>query len=466
MNIATGQLAGERVNVDKAIELGREAMEQFENRWPTGFDEKISKVVETQAEGKKHLKVGETKVFDTNLIYTRVIGLQESSRDIDINRLLAHELAPVPTSMFADTGDMKICKAKSDLKILLQSTVSVRQIDRHISCVILDGSAILYAVHWSANDTLKDYVNNFKSYLSKLLQKVDVYLVFDRYKPFSTNSVTRSGRTTQASRVHQLNLAMQLPPQNVVFTVTDNKRLLIKVICDELIQDEHFHQKHTKTHKLIVTGEDDIPSEVHKGIVVERADMITTHEEADNILVQQMVFATHKNQEGISVISDDTDVFVLLCYHYLVQKLNILVVMESPVKDRSAVDIRETVQRNRAIVSYLVGAHALSGCDTVGCYYGIGKGKAVKALWSGYDLPALGDTIAAMPVVVQESTTFIDACYGYPHCENMTTAQQKMWKSRVGKSSKSVPKLSSLPPTSESFMENVKRAHLRACIWK
>ena len=64
-------------------------MKQFENKWPTVFDEKISKVVEVQAEGKKHLKVGETKVFDTNLIYTRVIGLQACSRDI--NRILAHE---------------------------------------------------------------------------------------------------------------------------------------------------------------------------------------------------------------------------------------------------------------------------------------------------------------------------------------------------------------------------------------
>ena len=55
----------------------------------------------------KHLKVGNTKVFDTNFIYTRVIGLQASSRYIDINVLLAHELAPVPTSMFADTGGIK-----------------------------------------------------------------------------------------------------------------------------------------------------------------------------------------------------------------------------------------------------------------------------------------------------------------------------------------------------------------------
>ena len=42
--------------------------------------------------------------------------------------------------------------------------------------------------------------------------------------------------------------------------------------------------------------------------------MNTTHEEADNILVQQIVFAAKENQKGISVIADDTDVSVLLFY--------------------------------------------------------------------------------------------------------------------------------------------------------
>ena len=37
-----------------------------------------------------------------------MIGLQASGRDIDVKDVLGHELAPVPTSMFDDTGDMRI----------------------------------------------------------------------------------------------------------------------------------------------------------------------------------------------------------------------------------------------------------------------------------------------------------------------------------------------------------------------
>ena len=43
-------------------------------------------------ETKKSIKVGVVKIYDTNLIYSRVIGLQASDRPVDIVDLLAHEL--------------------------------------------------------------------------------------------------------------------------------------------------------------------------------------------------------------------------------------------------------------------------------------------------------------------------------------------------------------------------------------
>ena len=77
----------------------------------------------TQAESRKGIKVGDATVFDTELIYSRVIGLQASSREIDIKQLLSYELSPVPTSMFTDSGEMRTAKAKSVLKQVLQKEV-------------------------------------------------------------------------------------------------------------------------------------------------------------------------------------------------------------------------------------------------------------------------------------------------------------------------------------------------------
>ena len=466
INVASGQLAAESVNVDLAIELGSEAMNKFQSSLPQGFDKKISKTVVTRSEGKKHVKVGETKVFDTSLIFSRVIGLQASSRDsIDIKTLLSYELEPVPTSIFSNSGDLRISKAKSEWKRQLQSFVSVRLTEKDITCCILDGSEILYVVNWPDKGVLKDYKINFKDYVSKLLKRANVYLVFDRYKPYSTKSVIRSGRITQASRIHQLNLTMQLPARNAVLTVTKNKQQLIKMICDELIQDASFHNSNTSVHKLVVTGENESPIEIHKSVTIKRVDLKTTHEEADNILAHHMVAAAQENQKGVSVVSDDTDVFVLLLHHYKAQNLSLPVVMESPIKERAVIDIRQTVLQNSDIVPDLIAAHALSGCDMVACYHGIGKGTILKTLRSVYHFHSVGDTNAELPVAIQEATTFVSACYGYPESRNMSGTGHKVWKNRVGKSSKSVSNLSTLPPTTESFTENVKRAHLQACTW-
>ena len=56
-------------------------------------------------------------------------------------------------------------------------------------------------------------------------------------------------------------------------------------------------------------------------------DLRTNHKEADNILAHQMVVVASEENKGIAVISDDTDVFVLLLHHYVKRKLTGIVIM-------------------------------------------------------------------------------------------------------------------------------------------
>ena len=74
--------------------------------------------------------------------------------------------------------------------------------------------------------------------------------------------------------------------------------------------------------------------------------MKTTHGEADNILAQQMVINASQPNNGVCVVSDDTDVFVLLLYFYSKYDLTGFVIMESSVKDRATIDIKSTVSAN------------------------------------------------------------------------------------------------------------------------
>ena len=64
VNIAIGKIAQDNVKVDKAVELG------------SRLNAKLNRVVKTQVESRKYIKAGDTKVFDTELIYTRVIGIK------------------------------------------------------------------------------------------------------------------------------------------------------------------------------------------------------------------------------------------------------------------------------------------------------------------------------------------------------------------------------------------------------
>ena len=95
-------------------------------------------------ETKKSIKVGAVKVYDTNLIYSRVIGLQASDRPVDIADLLPHELACVPSPLFTDGGEIRTASAKSVLKTNTAQLLSARRAQENVDVIVIDGSAYLW----------------------------------------------------------------------------------------------------------------------------------------------------------------------------------------------------------------------------------------------------------------------------------------------------------------------------------
>ena len=78
-------------------------MVSFEEGWPTGFNNPIPKQIVTLDIAKNCVRLGDKEVYDVNLVYSRVLGLQQT-RNIDLAHVLKHELSPVPTSMFKDNS--------------------------------------------------------------------------------------------------------------------------------------------------------------------------------------------------------------------------------------------------------------------------------------------------------------------------------------------------------------------------
>ena len=189
-------------------------METFESTWPTSFHQPLTKNVTTMQAAKKSMNSDGGLVYDTELIYTRVLGLQQS-RDLDIKNILKHELSPVPQALFDEHGDMR-SQAKVALKNKLKVELSSRYAS-HPDTFIIDGCAFLWSGHWPAQGTVENYITNFMENLKFYLQRANVYLVFDKYPPGSIKGVTKSNRAgNEASWKHVLTLQTPLSPQKVV----------------------------------------------------------------------------------------------------------------------------------------------------------------------------------------------------------------------------------------------------------
>ena len=130
------------------------------------------------------------------------------------------------------------------------------------------------------------------------------------------------------------------------------------------------------------------------------------------MIPQQVDTAVKLGHTCIKVISADTDVFVLLCYHYLKQNWSTAdIYLESFQADKGVISIRRTVETHSSIIPSLTSLHAISGCDSVPKFFGIGKAKALTAI-KKMPLDRIGKRDSNMSDVIEEGKRFVVKVYG------------------------------------------------------
>ena len=75
----------------------------FEKSLTIEFLKAIEKNAKIMVVAKKGIAIGSKVIYDTQLIFSSVIGLQASSSEIDFKDVLSYELAPIPTALFDDS---------------------------------------------------------------------------------------------------------------------------------------------------------------------------------------------------------------------------------------------------------------------------------------------------------------------------------------------------------------------------
>ena len=231
------------------------------------------------------------------------------------------------------------------------------------------------------------------------------------------------------------------------------------LIADDLLN--HFSES---PNKLVVTSAAESPEQVQEGTHIIRRDMNTLHEEADVIIPQQIMHVMKEGHAIYKVITEDTDIFVLLCHFYFHQQWKIQLFMESFGTDASVICIKSSVERNISIMPSLLSAHAF-GCDTVPAMSGIGKKTVLKTI-KKQPLLTFGEINTTENEYISEGKRFVAACYSAKH-ESSSKNRKMLWEKRTGsaKLTANPVSLKSLPPTDPVLELNIRRARHTRMIW-
>ena len=189
-------------------------------------------------------------------------------------------------------------------------------------------------------------------------------------------------------------------------------------------------------------------------------DCVVTHDEAAVTLCSYILKAVAEGAQTIRILSDDTDVFVLLVYR--TSRMRVVAKIQMEKWNGDVLDMNETVQRlGPRKCSQLFGIHALSGCDTVSYPFGKGKKTELNLLdMSGLD--QVLDQPGATHAQLQETAyTFFLPLYGQKGCTTMNDARAHSYLGH-----KKPPPLKKFPPTDANLQLHVLRAHLQMLLWK
>ena len=464
LDIFTGRVIDDpAVNVSNAVEIGICQMRAYESNWPAGFHASLSKKVKTIAGLPSHGKhAGGPPNINTEFIYARVIGIMASSREIvSTDSLFSYELAPHPTALFADNGDMRTT-SKSVLKTKLQILCEEQNAEPPV-VTIVDGCALLWTVSWPAPPAK---VSAFTTaVVAKIWKRMDttqvLHVVFDRYNKLSIKSACRTARQDGCSRVFKLNDEAPLPGQAMALNVAANKeqliRLLVKHLCKLIVPPGK---------RLVITGPDTHPIEVGVGAL----PTAITHEEADIIMVYHMIEESVGGHSPIRVVSDDTDVLLILAHHLQARTNNlpatVKVTMEACSGRHTVIDLNAIVQQHADVIPNLLAAHALTGCDTTSSMANIGKATVFKRLQTFNERLRLGEGEDLTDEVLTSCQRFASSCYGQFSSMPLEKMRARMFARKIVGKRMIPPKLCHLPPTSPAFKLHCQRAHFQTALWK
>jgi len=431
INIVTGCIAHEKVNVNNALEIGERMAYNYQKSLPDGFYKPLKHEVVTMVTMKKCIKVGDNKVYDMEKLYGRMLVLSQK-REIELSTVFKYELAPVPSSLFDEYGQLrKSSKAPFVHKL---GILDANKYQPEVK--IFDGNEMIYNVTWPKSGRLHHFVDTFMRAVQD--QHAESYVVFDKYDDNSPKTHERNRRTgSQVLQEYSMTIGMELPPRDAIMKNTSNKKQLIKLLCD-----------HGSSPKVKLIGEE---------------QCLFNHEEADVNIISYVLHVVMKNNaKNIQVVADDNDIFVLLVHftwkwsfpdvHITMKKSN-----------GTVIDINASANALGEKCKDLLAVHALTGCDSTSYPFGKGKVSAINNLIKNdLKLDCIGNPDASKEQVIDAGRHLFRLLYGSTRSDiTLDELRHQIFSKK-----KVSPKIKMLPPTEPAAEQHFLRAHFQYCLWK
>ena len=358
VNIVNRKVADKSINVVDTVSIGEEMSLDFVKSLPDGFYNRLTNRVKTMETMKRGVVVGEKTVYDMEALFSRLLIFGQS-RNINLATVFEYELCAVPPSIIDEFGILrKGSKAQLVKKLAVVSTEPSNP-----DYVIVDAGQLLYHIVWPSGGTVSTIATSMATKLQPY-NALPTTVVFDRYGKVSAKDHERERRATDVcAGTYNLTLTSPLPNREVIMKSKANKRLLSCLLCTC-----------TLAPNILMVGED---------------EGLFNHEEEDVLMVSYMIAAVRDGRKVIRILSDDTDVFVILIFW--VRKLSIKALVQTEKWDGTVLHINDIVAALGDRSLQLIGMYAVTGCDTVSYPFNEGKLTALSKLREG-NFPELSDT--------------------------------------------------------------------------
>ena len=306
---------------------------------------------------------------------------------------------------------------------------------------VLDGGALLHRVKWKTKVTYRDIVNQYLKYVETHYgQSV---IVFDGYGDGpSTKDHEHQRRSGKRAAFVKVSEAVAVySHQQAILANEENKSQFIALLT-RYLQDEG--------HEVCQSAGD-----------------------ADTQIVSSALQLASVTNQSVTVVADDTDILVLLLYHFKSELSDIYVRSEPKKGQKKGLKLYRVCdvwnQVGSDIVKHSLFIHAWGGCDTTSAMFGQGEIAILKKVQHSEEIRKISDVFnsysATQTHIIEAGLKLLVMLYGGKSTDTLNSLRHTTFM-RMAATGTSKMQPEKLPPTERSARFHCFRVHLQIIQWK